>query len=108
MSKSTPRSRSQLTLVVAAITISFFLIAIAVFVRPSSALTNNGSITSFGSPLTENFDTLASSGTPTWTDNSTIPGWYAQFGATANPAAYTPGTGSSATGALYSFGVAAT
>ncbi|HEY8225126.1 MAG TPA: DNA/RNA non-specific endonuclease, partial [Pyrinomonadaceae bacterium] len=80
-------------------------IATAMLIPSSSALTNNGSITTFGSPLTENFDTLASTGTTaTWTDNVTIPGWYTQFTTTANPASYTVGTGSSATGAIYSFG----
>src|SRR6185503_19264799 len=67
----------------------------------SSALTNNGSITAFSSPLTENFDTLASVGTAiAWTDNVTIPGWY------ATPVTYNSGTGSSNAGALYSFGAA--
>jgi endonuclease G len=75
------------------------------FIQSSSALTNNGSINAFGTPLTENFNTLASTGTPAWADNSTIPGWYAQFGTSAtNPTAYTSGTGSSNAGALYSFG----
>ena len=56
-----------------------------------------------GVPLTENFDTLASTGTDiAWTDNSTIPGWY------STRATYNSGTGSSNTGALYSFGVAGT
>ncbi len=89
------------------LSISTILLALAVFTLTprSSALTNNGSITAFGTPLTENFDSLASSGTPTWTDNSTIPGWYAQFGTNVNnPTTYTPSTGSSGTGALYSFG----
>jgi hypothetical protein len=36
---------------------------------------NGGSITAPGVPLTENFDSLASSGTGiVWTDDSTIPG----------------------------------
>ncbi len=78
-------------------------IAIAYVASPSSALTNNGSITTLESPLTENFDTLASTGTNiTWTDNATIPGWY------SSRVAYNSGTGSSNTGALYSFGVAGT
>ena len=56
----------------------------------SSALTNNRDITAFDTPLTENFDTLASAGTNVaWSDNSTIPGWY------ASRATYTAGTGSS-------------
>jgi DNA/RNA endonuclease G (NUC1) len=70
--------------------------------QPSWALTSGGSITAFGVPLTENFDTLASTGTNTWTDNSTIPGWY------STRTTYNSGTGSSVTGALYSFGVAGT
>src|SRR5947209_12581769 len=67
-------------------------------VRPSL------SMTTLGTAITQNFDTLANTGTPTWTDDSTLSGWYAQFGTTTNPTAYTPGTGSSGTGALYSFG----
>lgn len=52
-------------------------------------------------PLTQNFDTLANTGTNiTWTNNSTIPGWY------SSRAAYNSGTGASNTGALYSFGTA--
>src|SRR5262245_8597233 len=73
------------------------------FAQSSFALNNAGSITAFGVPLTENFDTLASTGTGiTWTDNSTIPGWY------STRTTYNSGTGSSNTGALYSFGVAGT
>src|SRR4029079_19694160 len=54
-------------------------------------------------PLTENFDTLALAGTNlAWTDNTTIPGWY------STRATYNSGTGSSSTGALYSFGVEGT
>src|SRR5215475_6069407 len=71
--------------------------------RPSSALTNGGSITALGTPLTGNFDSLASTGTGiVWTDNSTIPGWY------STRATYNSGTGSSNAGALYSFGLAGT
>lgn len=67
------------------------------------ALTNGGSITSLDAPLTENFDSLASAGTNiVWTDNTTIPGWY------ATRTTYNSGTGSSNAGALYSFGVAGT
>jgi endonuclease G len=71
--------------------------------HPSLALTNSGVITTLGTPLTENFDTLAQTGTAiTWTDNSTIPGLF-----TTRPT-YNTGTGSSNAGALYSFGVAGT
>ena len=69
--------------------------------QSSFALTDGGSITALGVPLTENFDTLASTATGiTWTDNSTIPGWY------STRTTYNSGTGSSNTGSLYSFGVA--
>src|SRR5687767_4408921 len=86
--------------------LSFFLlaaVAISYVASPSSALTNNGSINTLESPLTENFDTLASTGTGiAWADNATIPGWY------STRVTYNSGTGSSNTGALYSFGVAGT
>jgi hypothetical protein len=58
---------------------------LAVIVQPSSlALTSGGSITALDAPLTENFNTLTSG---TWTDNSTIPGWY------SNRVAHVSGTG---------------
>jgi DNA/RNA endonuclease G (NUC1) len=82
---------------------TFFLIATVVSLRSTSALTNNGNITTFGSPLTENFDTLAATPTATplaWTDNSTIPGWY------TNQATYRAIDGNSNTGSVYSFGSA--
>lgn len=67
------------------------------------------SIPTLGAPIIQNFDTLAQTGTPAWTDDTTLAGWYAQFSATpANPTTYTAGTGSSNSGALYSFGIAGT
>lgn len=104
MSKSTPRSvfhkRFVSSIVIA---LSFAVIAISIWIQPSAALTNGGSITTFETPLTENFDVLANTGTGIiWTNNSTIPGWY------SSRAAYNSGTGSSNAGALYSFGVAGT
>lgn len=50
------------------------------------------------SPYSQNFDSLANSGTNPWNDDSTISGWY------SNRTSYTAGTGSSNTGSLYSFG----
>jgi hypothetical protein len=67
-------------------------------------------ISSFSGTYTQNFDTLATTGTTNaWANNSTIPGWslFSQP-VTANPPAittYAAGTGSSGTGAFYSFGV---
>src|SRR5437879_11773869 len=48
------------------------------------------SITTLGTPITQNFDTLATSGTANaWADDTTLPGWYSQFTAvTTNPTTY--------------------
>ncbi len=57
-----------------------------------------------GGTYSQNFDSLAGSGTSNpWTDNATLPGWYAAKGS-AGVTTYSAGTGSSATGSLYSFG----
>ena len=97
-----PASRSSLFTAFIFVSL-LFLPAGSLLTSSSSALTNNGSITTLGAPLTENFDTLASTGTGiVWTDNSTIPGWY------SSRVTYNSGTGSSNTGALYSFGIAGT
>jgi endonuclease/exonuclease/phosphatase family metal-dependent hydrolase len=56
----------------------------------------------------QNFNSLATSGTANpWTDNSTLPGWYASKTAGGTTVtSYQAGTGSVTTGAIYSFGVA--
>ncbi len=60
------------------------------------------SLTTLGTASTQNFDGLANTGTAIpWADNTTIPGWY------STRTTYNSGTGSSNTGALYSFGSAA-
>jgi predicted extracellular nuclease len=61
---------------------------------------------SLSGSYSQNFDTLLSSLPPSstsisWADDTTIAGWY------SNRTTYLPGTGSSNTGALYSFGSAA-
>ncbi|MEO7793739.1 MAG: ExeM/NucH family extracellular endonuclease, partial [Thermoanaerobaculia bacterium] len=59
------------------------------------------SLTTLATASSQNFDTLATTGTNlVWTDNSTIPGTY------STRTTYNGGTGSSNTGALWSFGVA--
>jgi hypothetical protein len=50
---------------------------------------------------TENFDTLATTGSPAWADNSTIANWY------SNRVVYLVGAGAANSGGLYSFGAAA-
>lgn len=56
------------------------------------------SITSASFSYNQDFDGLANSGANTWTNNSTIPGWYASL------TSYTGNNGSSTSGALYSYG----
>ena len=59
------------------------------------------SITSTSTAVTQNFNTLAQSGSNTWADNTTIPGWY------SNRVIYIGDAGTSTTGALFSYGTAA-
>ncbi len=58
-----------------------------------------------GTTYTQNFDSLANSPTNTnisWTDNSTLPGWYEEKG--NNPDSYRAGDGSSNAGHIWSYG----
>ncbi len=66
------------------------------------------SITTLGVPITQNFDTLATTGTTNpWTDDTTLVGWYSQFSLqAANPTVYRGESGGGNAGALYSYGVA--
>ena len=60
-----------------------------------------------GSSYTQTFDTLAISGSGTWTDNSTLQGRYAAKANNGTPSsftAYTANAGTGTAGALYSFG----
>lgn len=60
------------------------------------------SITSFNSPYTQNFDTLPSSGSATWTNNGTVPSWY--HARTGTGTTIVANDGSNNAGNLYSFG----
>jgi len=104
MSQSTGRIAVRVRPVVFLIvTAMSAVVGISYITQSSFALTNGGSITTLGVPLAENFDTLASTGSNlAWNDNATIPGWY------STRTVYNTGTGSSNTGALYSFGIAGT
>jgi uncharacterized repeat protein (TIGR01451 family) len=64
------------------------------------------SLTTLGTPSTQNFDTLATAGAANpWSDNTTLPGWYSQFSLqAANPTTYRADAGGSNTGAIYSWG----
>ncbi|MBI5297806.1 MAG: ExeM/NucH family extracellular endonuclease [Chloroflexi bacterium] len=67
-----------------------------------AARLNVGSFT--GSTYTQNFDTLANTGTPAWANDSTLAGWYLVTDATASVTTYIVGNGSATTGGYYSYG----
>ncbi len=60
------------------------------------------SLTTSGTPYTQSFDTLPASGSATWTNNSTIPGWF--HARTGTGTTMVANDGSSNAGNLYSFG----
>ena len=72
-----------------------------------AAVTSQAAITySVGSPYTQNFNGLSE--VTTWTNDSTLPGWFAATTSTSSITAIGSNTGSTTTGGLYSFGVAGT
>jgi uncharacterized protein len=60
------------------------------------------SLTTLGTPYTQSFDTLPASGSATWTNNSTIPGWF--HARTGTGTTIVANDGSSNAGNLYSYG----
>ncbi len=60
------------------------------------------SLTTPGAPVTINFDTLPASGSATWTNNSTVPGWF--HARTGTGTTIVANSGSSNAGNLYSYG----
>ena len=69
-----------------------------------SAFRAEAQILMSGGTYAQNFDSLAGSGTANgWTNNVTLPGWYASKSA-ADAASYSAGAGTSTTGSFYSFG----
>ena len=70
------------------------------------SLTANAQIlVSAGNTYSQNFDALAIAGESAWTDNSTLPGWYAAAQNTTAITDYTAGTGADVAAGLHSFGV---
>ncbi|MEQ1912480.1 MAG: hypothetical protein ABMA15_26910, partial [Vicinamibacterales bacterium] len=62
-------------------------------------------MTTLGTAYTDNFDTLATSGTANvWTDDATLPGWFSQQTAGTGPTTYRADAGTSNAGAVYSYG----
>ena len=60
------------------------------------------SLTTPGAPVTINFDTLPTSGSATWTNNSTVPGWF--HARTGTGTTIVANNGSNNAGNLYSYG----
>ncbi|UXI66242.1 hypothetical protein N4264_15955 [Tahibacter amnicola] len=60
------------------------------------------SLTTMGVPYTQSFDTLPASGSATWTNNSTVPGWF--HARTGTGTTIVANDGSSNAGNLYSYG----
>src|SRR6185503_9449289 len=100
------RSRRNLFLLIA-IAGLFGSLTLLKFSQPASADTTTPvSISTLGTPVTQNFDSLVSSGTGTLAAN-TPAGWgFSESGTNANTT-YTAGTGSGNAGDTYSFGSAA-
>lgn len=73
------------------------------FVFILSAGLSSAQILMSGGTYSQNFDSLAASGTHNWTNNFTLPGWYAAKGAT-NAVTYVANAGTGSIGSLYSFG----
>ena len=63
------------------------------------------SLTTLGAAHTESFDTLPASGSATWTNNSTIPGWF--HARTGTGTTVVANNGASNGGNLYSYGTGA-
>ncbi len=88
---------------------ALLLSGVPVGVQPALALgggSGSVSLTALGSAYTQNFDTLANTGT---TNSLTINGWYLNEAGTSgsNNGQYAAGTGSGTAGDVYSFGAAA-
>src|SRR4051812_10711579 len=63
------------------------------------------SITTAATNYTTDFNSLTSG---TWTDGTTVSGWYAKTDVTASITTYGANTGSTTTAGLYAFGIAGT
>jgi uncharacterized repeat protein (TIGR01451 family) len=79
------------------------LIAVAFWLAATSGRAAGGiSLTTLGTPYTQNFDTLPASGSATWTNDTTIAGWY--HARTGTGTTIVANDGSGVGGNLYSYG----
>jgi endonuclease/exonuclease/phosphatase family metal-dependent hydrolase len=85
-----------------------FLICAAVLPTVLAAMPVDAQILMGNGTYSQNFDSLANSGTVNWTNNFTLPGWYASKSAAPNAiTTYRADNGSGNAGALYSYGAVA-
>ena len=85
--------------------VGLFVVWIASFAY-SPSVSAQVSITTLGVPYTQSFDTLPASGMATWTNNSTIPGWF--HARTGTGTTIVANDGSSNAGNLFSYGTGTT
>jgi uncharacterized protein len=78
------------------------VLALAHDQSPSAQVNGAVTITGLGVPVTEAFDTLVASGSATWTNDSSLLGWY--HARTGTGTTIVASNGSSNAGNLYSFG----
>ena len=78
------------------------LAAVAALALAAPAVHAQVSLTTLGTPYTQNFDGLPASGSATWTNNTTIPGWY--HARTGTGTTIVANDGLSNAGNLYSYG----
>jgi uncharacterized repeat protein (TIGR01451 family) len=79
------------------------IIALGTAALPTGSVQAAGvSLTTLGIPYTQSFDTLPVSGSATWTNDSTIPGWF--HARTGTGTTIVANNGSSNAGNLYSYG----
>jgi len=79
---------------------TFAALTLGAFLTPSAFA--QVSLTTLGTPYTQSFDTLPASGSATWTNNSTIPGWF--HARTGTGTTLVANDGTSNAGNLYSYG----
>jgi predicted extracellular nuclease len=94
--RRSPSARRQL---LAVVTAAFIILQPVLFGVPRASAQVTPSL---GVPYTQNFDTLPASGSATWTNNSTIPGWF--HARTGTGTTIVANNGSSNAGNLYSYG----
>lgn len=81
------------------------ILAMMLMALPMQSAQAAGSISLTASGYAQNFDSLANSGSSaSWTNDSTLPGWYLSTDANATVTSYNISAGTGTAGAFYSFG----